>query len=468
MEEVQTQSKAKAPREASAGQIGEIALVVTLLAILAAHYLHVDNVATEGTTVWAAAFSREDDRVAIASEVGNAVFDVERGEVEYVIDGKVSALTYSHDGRVLAVGGFDGGVRLLEATTGTEIRSLEGLTARIGRIRFSADDRKLVAIGFDEYFAVWEIPVGNRVCRIEAGESHRYAVDFAYGSSQVVTGGGSGDTKTHCFKFWSIESGLVTKTWKGPEHCYVEDIAVSEDGRNLVSGLSIPTLRVWDIESQKETAVFKAQAHDGLKLSQDETQLLATHHGGVDLCDLKSGTVRSLKVVGSAEAATFADDGSIVTLDGVGNVARWNPVTGEQFGRTEGLTLRTPPLNIPVMLLLLVWLLAWILWRLARGVESLSAPVTLFLPAYAALFVYTGYLTARAHSHPWSGDLISGHGGMLLLFVCACFAGVVAYGWSCQDPSRRRPLPMFACIAIALGGMAIHGMGLVHSMASAG
>lgn len=465
--------------------VGEIGLVLALFAILIVHHLHVVSVTSERTTVWAGAFSRDSDRVAIASEVGNAVFDLERGEVEFTIGGQVSALTYSHDGSILAVGGFDGDVRLLDSSTGCEIHTLEGLTARVGRVRFSADDQKLVAIGHDDRFAVWDVPSGRRICLVEAGEKHSYAVDFVDGDTHVVTGGGSGnnfvggsaedytghsygDRKTHSFKVWNLKTGSLTRTWEGPEHCFVEDIAVTKDGRKLVAGLSIPTLRIWDISIEKEVAVFRAQAHDGLILSGDEQRLLALHYGGVDVCDVRSGKVRTLEVAGAVEAATFTDDGTVLTVDEFGYLTHWNPDSGERISRSDGYTLRTRPLNFAILVVALVWLVAWILLHATTGLSVVQAPAALLLPCFAGLFLGAGFILAQAAFQLWAeSSSMKLHGRFFLLFGIAAMLGLAAFVWS-RGSEQRRPVSMQACLLVGLSGVAYHGHGLIHAMASAG
>jgi len=59
--------------------------------------------------------------------------------------GPVSALAYSHDGKVLASGSEDGTIRLWDATTGKKLQCLARQQGMVAEIHFSADGRMLIA-----------------------------------------------------------------------------------------------------------------------------------------------------------------------------------------------------------------------------------------------------------------------------------------------------------------------------------
>ena len=69
---------------------------------------------------------------------------------------KCNALVFSPDDSVLVVGLWDGGIQLLDITTGDELATLDGHTALISKLLFSTDGKTLFSTGYDGTILLWD------------------------------------------------------------------------------------------------------------------------------------------------------------------------------------------------------------------------------------------------------------------------------------------------------------------------
>ncbi len=67
-----------------------------------------------------------------------------------------NALVFSPDDTVLVAGLWDGGIQLLDITTGDELATLDGHTASITKLLFSSDGKTLFSTGYDGTILLWD------------------------------------------------------------------------------------------------------------------------------------------------------------------------------------------------------------------------------------------------------------------------------------------------------------------------
>ncbi|MDD5058981.1 MAG: caspase family protein [Sideroxydans sp.] len=151
---------------------------------------------------------------------------------------------------------------------------------------------------------------------------------------------GSGDST---LKLWDVASGREIRTLYGHERG-VQSVAFSPDGRTVVSGSIDETLKLWDVATGHELRTLKG--HEGnvnsVAFSPDGRTILST--GDTDntlrLWDVASG--RALRTInaskyGVVNVAVFSPDGKTLVSDsGNGTITLRNVANGQVIRKIQG------------------------------------------------------------------------------------------------------------------------------------
>ncbi|MCH8047275.1 MAG: PD40 domain-containing protein [Planctomycetes bacterium] len=114
-------------------------------------------------------------RIAIGSGYTLAICDASTGKVLHALAGHlpslqfgfslygIGALAWSPDGGRLASVGYDQSVRVWDASSGSEVLTLEGHSTKIARVAWSEDGRRIASISVDGMLIIWDAASGAEV-----------------------------------------------------------------------------------------------------------------------------------------------------------------------------------------------------------------------------------------------------------------------------------------------------------------
>ncbi|QJX00954.1 FecR domain-containing protein [Frigoriglobus tundricola] len=103
-----------------------------------------------------------------------------------VLKKPVTAMTFSADGRFLAVG-FNGTVQLWDLRTLELVRTIAGFERALGCLAFAPDGQKLAAGTQDGNVWVWDVTTGRQTQLIESGGRGVRSIAFSPNGKQLVT-----------------------------------------------------------------------------------------------------------------------------------------------------------------------------------------------------------------------------------------------------------------------------------------
>lgn len=170
--------------------------------------------------------------VEVAS--GNVVREFDQPHSDVVLN-----VRFSPDGKLLASCGTDRFMKTFAVDTGTVVRNFEGHTHHVQSVAWSADGRTLVTAGSDLALKVWNAGTGEQLRTIGGFGKEVTGVRFL-GLGTVVAAS-SGDRNVHLKN--SADGGAVRQLGGFADFVYAVD--VSWDGRVIAAGGLDGILRVF-------------------------------------------------------------------------------------------------------------------------------------------------------------------------------------------------------------------------------
>ncbi len=239
-------------------------------------------------------------------------------EIKRLGNGSLNIVTWSPDGKTLAVAGARG-VRLFDAADLSANPRL--LEMRIGgrygvqpRAAFSPDSR-LIAANDGNTVRVMDAHTGAIIAVLEGHSSPVRALAFSPDGRFIASGSGEWEAETpdYSVRLWDLSTGKGRVIGEGQQA--VREVVFSPDGQQIAAEFADETARVWNVENGtlQYTLSRKTNASVGLTFSPDGKLLALGEERGVGLWDAATGErIAEARVAG--DIPPFVTD-VIFTLD---------------------------------------------------------------------------------------------------------------------------------------------------------
>lgn len=278
-----------------------------------------------------------DGAIRIVNSLSGAAYHNDEGFRGHI--GAVNSVRFSHSGRLLASGGADGIVRLWEVATGKQV----GFYPHQGRMRkrgiwsvqFSPND-SVMAVGCDDGVArLFRAATGIEVSAFKGHTSYVHSLDFSPDGKLLVTGGGD-----HAVIVWDIASGRQVQRMFG-HSSYVYDVAFSPNGKSIASCGWDKSVRIWDVATGNQIRNISTGTNAwALAFSPDNRRLaVGTSEGFLRVYDASSDSV-DRELLGTSKAVydlvISRDDRYVTAVYQSGGFDEWDLKTGARLNGFTG------------------------------------------------------------------------------------------------------------------------------------
>lgn len=259
-------------------------------------------------TVRAMAFSQDGEILAVGGSNVLWLIRISDGAVLRTIEftlpqmpGMLTAMAFSPDLKMVAVGWRTGEVRLHRISDGSIVRTMAGPPEMVSALAFSPDGSLLASASFNNTIQLWRVSDGKLLHTLPGHEGYIFALAFSPDGSLLASG-----SYDKTVKLWRVTDGSLLRTLKGHTGALESGLGFSPDGSLLASGSGADdyTLRLWRVSD------------------------------GALLCTLKFTDLRFGELIGSVSFSpdgrllATGDWGGTIRLFGVGGGAAQLPAPG--------------------------------------------------------------------------------------------------------------------------------------------
>ncbi len=108
-------------------------------------------------------------------------------------------MAFSSDSKTIAVGGI-GEITIYDTSTNKPVRTWKAHNGKVNAVAFSHDDKVLASGSSDKSVKLWDAKTGKLVNTIDAHRSQVYAVTFSPDGKRLVT-----TSRDKTARLWNVE-----------------------------------------------------------------------------------------------------------------------------------------------------------------------------------------------------------------------------------------------------------------------
>ncbi len=244
--------------------------------------------------------------------------------------GGMTCLTMSPDGKILAGGTEEGGVRLWQFPQGRVLRTLENPTGYILCVAINPDGKILASGDEGGTVKLWNLPDGSAMNTVKLAPDSLECLAVSPDGRMLASGGGGGATD-HMLRLWRLPDGAFLRTLEGRTTRGTTCLAFSPDGQTLTEGHDNGRVQVWHLSRDNISATLKGHGTDVTCLAfSPDGQMLASgsskrpltdifyNDPGIQLWRVSDGSALSKLEghPGTIEGLAFSPDGMLLASCG--------------------------------------------------------------------------------------------------------------------------------------------------------
>lgn len=178
------------------------------------------------------------------------------------------AVAFSPDSKYLAASNHDGIVEIWDIENNVLAMTLqEGAlkkkltngrqTDSVSALTYSSDGKSLALGGINDLLSIWDTKTGQLIKVLSTESGHIKGLSYSPNSQLLASAinihipqvNNHGSTEKGEVQFWDVQTGKQVKILTWEKASRIQSLAFSPDGKYLVTGEDEPSIRLWDVES---------------------------------------------------------------------------------------------------------------------------------------------------------------------------------------------------------------------------
>lgn len=267
------------------------------------------------------------------------------------VDKPIKSLSFHPDGKSLAVGGEDGVVRVFSVETGKETFTSAARAVRIEKLAYSPNGKLIAAVDSGGALTVYAPgtpnPIAMQPVSVVEGGGDALGVAFTADGGAILTGGKDHKARLTAGPNPDGGAGANTTTrlreFVGHTEA-VQALALSPDGKFLITGSRDHSVREWEVTSGKQIRSFQGHMQEvvAVAVRPDGRQVASgSAEGAIRLWDLSSADEHKAlsDATDSLWAVAISPDSKKVAAAGADKTVRvYDPHTGKLEAELAGHT----------------------------------------------------------------------------------------------------------------------------------
>lgn len=194
-------------------------------------------------------------------------------QVLHAHEDEVWFLQFSHSGKYLASSSKDRSAVIWEVQDNGQLvlkHSLTGHQKPVLTVSWSSDDCQLLTCGLEEVIRRWDVSSGECIYVYERPGVGLVSCGWFPDGKGIVSGM---TDKSICL--WDLD-GRELECWKGQRTVNISDMAITDDGKRIISICKETAILLLDREAKFERLIEEEQVITSFSLSKDNKFLLVT------------------------------------------------------------------------------------------------------------------------------------------------------------------------------------------------
>lgn len=247
--------------------------------------------------------------------------------------GRYWPLAVTPDGtRVLSASAGDSFLELIILETGAVERTFSGHVDCITAITLTRDGRRAISASNDSTIRVWDMMSGAEELTISTPRRLTMALAVTPDGRYLMTA-----SEKEGFKVWDLSQGIEVANIKG-HTARVNGLVVTSDGQHAISASRDRTLKVWSIAHKNIWTMEHeiVEVHTLVGHTHEVSAVAVTADGRFVISASRDGTLKVWNLITGKIVATFDTDSPMLAC-AVGQLG--TIVAGDQSGRIHFLRL---------------------------------------------------------------------------------------------------------------------------------